>query len=157
MNTHGLAAHGLGRDIWTIDFPTLITFAKFFYIMQIMYFLHLPLLKIAMLLFFLRIFPEEKCKRVLWATMAVNILGGMAFLAGAVLQCVPVKYSWEKWEEPAYEGSCVNVNAMGWAHAAFNILLDIWMLVIPLTQIRRLRMHWKKKLGVIMMFGVGTL
>ncbi|KAH6689647.1 hypothetical protein F5X68DRAFT_274766 [Plectosphaerella plurivora] len=156
MNTHGLASNGLGRDIWTIDFATLITFAKFFYVMQIMYFLHLPLLKTAMLLFFLRIFPEENCKKVLWATLIVNSIGGAAFLGGAVLQCLPVKYAWERWEEPPYEGRCLNVNAMGWAHAVFNIVLDIWMLAVPLTQIRRLRMHWKKKVGVGMMFGVGT-
>jgi hypothetical protein len=31
------------------------------------------------------------------------------------------------------------------------------MLGIPLWQIRSLKLHWKKKIGVAMMFFVGTL
>ncbi|KAM0281224.1 hypothetical protein ACHAQH_003655 [Verticillium albo-atrum] len=153
----GLAANGLGRDIWTLPWSMLITFAKFFYVMQIMYFMHVPLLKTAMLFFFLQIFPDPLCQRLLRGTVAVNVVGGIAFLAVAVLQCLPVENNWERFEGSSSHGRCVNINAMGWANAVFNIILDIWMLVLPLTQVVKLSLHWKKKLGVALMFGVGTL
>lgn len=156
MNVHGLVDNGLGLDVWTLTRAQITRFALFFYVMQIMYFTHLPLLKTSMLLFFLRIFPDRVCRRVLWCTVAVNAAGGAAFLLVAVFQCRPVQYAWLQWRGSEYEGSCVGVNAMGWAHAGFNILLDLWMLGVPLTQVKRLHMHWKKKLGVALMFVVGT-
>lgn len=38
-----------------------------------------------------------------------------------------------------------------------SIALDLWILAIPLWQLRSLKMHWKKKVGVALMFCVGTL
>lgn len=156
MNTHGLVANGLGRDVWTLEWSMIMAFAKFFYVMQIMYMTHLPLLKTAMLLFFLRIFPDETCKKLLRATIAVNALSGAAFVGVTILQCWPLQYAWERWEGPAYQGRCVDVNIVGWVHAAWNILLDFWMIFLPLKQVWKLQMHWKKKTGVVIMFGVGT-
>jgi hypothetical protein len=44
-----------------------------------------------------------------------------------------------------------------WANAASSIVLDLWMLVLPLSQLRVLQLHWKKKVGVALMFSVGVL
>ncbi|SPJ89730.1 related to integral membrane protein [Fusarium torulosum] len=40
-------------------------------------------------------------------------------------------------------------------HAGLSLLLDIWMLVLPLTQLWGLGLKIRKKLGVIAMFSVG--
>jgi hypothetical protein len=46
---------------------------------------------------------------------------------------------------------------LGWANAATSIALDIWMIGLPMSQVLKLNLHWKKKVGVGMMFSVGTL
>jgi hypothetical protein len=51
----------------------------------------------------------------------------------------------------------LNSNAIGWANAAISIALDLWMIAIPMWQIRNLNLHWKKKVGVAVMLLVGTL
>jgi hypothetical protein len=51
----------------------------------------------------------------------------------------------------------LNVNSLGWTNAAISILLDAWMLGLPMSQLVALQLHWKKKIGVGMMFVVGTL
>jgi hypothetical protein len=56
-----------------------------------------------------------------------------------------------------HEGSCLNINAIAWANAIISILLDVWMLAIPLWQLKGLQLDWKKKLGVGMMFSVAAL
>jgi hypothetical protein len=57
-----------------------------------------------------------------------------------------------------HQGTClINNNALGFANAGISILLDIWMLCLPLTQLLKLSLHWKKKVGVAMMFSVGLL
>lgn len=158
LNTEGLVKSGLGRDIWTLDMAALVTFARWFYVMQVLYFGHLALIKVAMLLFFIRIFPQRGVKRILWATIALNVVGGILLVLMAIFQCTPVKYMWEQWgDDPGYDGRCLNRNALVWAHAGWNIALDLWMLAVPLTQVRKLHMHWKRKLGVAAMFIVGTL
>lgn len=40
--------------------------------------------------------------------------------------------------------------------AAVSVALDVWMLAIPLSQLPGLKLHWKKKVSVGLMFFVGT-
>lgn len=46
---------------------------------------------------------------------------------------------------------------MGISHGALNVALDIWMLILPLSQLLKLGVKFKKKVGVIAMFSVGIL
>ncbi|KAK7177895.1 CFEM domain-containing protein [Paraphaeosphaeria sporulosa] len=88
-------------------------------------------------------------------TALLKLLWGIAFVLAAILQCQPVHYFWEHWDG-LHEGHCVDINAFTTTHAAISIALDFWILEIPLWQLWGLKMHWKKKLGVGLMFCVGT-
>ncbi|KAJ4252368.1 hypothetical protein NW762_010966 [Fusarium torreyae] len=44
---------------------------------------------------------------------------------------------------------------MGISHGAINVALDIWMLILPITQLYKIGLKLKKKLGVIAMLSVG--
>ena len=152
----GTIAHGLGRDVWTLPFNEITTFVKFFFVMEVEYFVIVALLKLSLLFFYLNIFQFSSVRRVLWATIAFDILWGIAFVIVAFVQCTPLSFYWNNWDHD-HEGTCLNVNAIGWANAAISIALDLWMLAIPLSQLPALKLHWKKKIGVAMMFFVGTL
>lgn len=54
-------------------------------------------------------------------------------------------------------GRCINIYAMAWAHAIINIALDVWMLALPASQVWGLKMPLRRKLGVMVMFGLGIL
>ena len=54
-------------------------------------------------------------------------------------------------------GRCINIYAMAWAHAIINIALDLWMLALPASQVWGLKMPFRRKLGVMVMFGLGIL
>lgn len=69
---------------------------------------------------------------------------------------MPMSYFWTMWDQE-HQGRCVNINAIGWANAIISIILDVWMLALPLSQLKNLRLHWKQKIGVALMFFVGTL
>ncbi|OAA58475.1 Extracellular membrane protein, CFEM domain protein [Niveomyces insectorum RCEF 264] len=155
LNIYGLADHGLGRDIWTLPLDNVYKFLKFFYIIEIHYFVDITLLKLTLLLFYLRIFPSRGVRRLIWGTIAATCIFGVAFLFMGIFQCRPISYYWTRWDGE-HEGHCLNINALGWANAAISIALDFWMLAIPLWQLRKLRLHWKKKVSVFMMFCVGT-
>jgi hypothetical protein len=156
IHVHGITPAGLGRDIWTLRFAQIDEFFKYFYVCELVYFFEVALVKLAMLLFFLRIFPGPRVRRLLWITIAFTSLYGLSFALVGVFQCQPITFFWRMWDNE-HEGSCLNINAIAWANAIISILLDVWMLAIPLWQLKGLQLDWKKKLGVGMMFSVAAL
>jgi hypothetical protein len=97
--------------------------------------------------------PEVQ--RLLWGTVAFTLIWGIVYVIVAIFQCKPISYFWTHWDG-MHEGSCLNINAITSSNAAISIVLDLWSLGIPLWQLRRLQLHWKKKVGVGLMFAVGT-
>ncbi|KAH7152722.1 hypothetical protein EDB81DRAFT_789540 [Dactylonectria macrodidyma] len=154
MNIHGTAAHGEGRDIWTLTGDDITKFGFFFYILELLYFSQVSLLKMSLLFFYLRIFPGP-AQKFLWGTVAFNAAYGVCFVFLAAFQCTPVSYFWTNWDGE-HKGKCLNTNSIGWANSSISIALDLWMLAIPMWQLRSLKLHWKKKIGVAAMFVVGT-
>ncbi|KAK7935069.1 hypothetical protein PG985_000564 [Apiospora marii] len=155
INVHLLTRNGLGKDIWTLTPDQIEGFAKGFYAITICYFSEVFLLKLSILFFYLRIFPAKGMKRLLWATIVFDVLFGIAFVLVGIFQCTPISENWTAWKGTG-EGHCANQSAIAWANAAISITMDVWMLAIPMSQLRSLNLHWKKKVGVGLMFCVGT-
>jgi hypothetical protein len=156
INVKTLTPNGLGKDVWTLTPDKITAFAKFFYIDAIFYFFDVALLKLSILFFYIRIFPDNTIQRLLWGTVVFDILFGTAFVLGSIFQCTPIPYSWTYWRGEG-GGTCVDITSIAWANATISIAIDIWMLALPLSQLPKLNMNWRKKLSVAMMFSVGTL
>ncbi|KAJ6439333.1 putative PTH11-type G-protein coupled receptor protein [Purpureocillium lavendulum] len=157
FNAYPLVWNGVGRDSWTLTLDQVIGFVKYFYVMEIIYFAEVSLLKLALLFFYIRIFPTTMVRRLLWATIAVVSLFGVTFVFLATFQCTPVEYYWWQWAaDGVHHGTCIDIMGIGWSNAAISIALDAWMLGIPLWQLRTLNLDLRKKVGVAMMFCVGT-
>lgn len=113
-------------------------------------------IKLCVLFFYLRIFPGTIILRLIWATIGATMLSLVLFGVLALTQCQPISHYWQGWDG-LHEGHCLGINALAWAVAGVSIILDCWMLALPLSQLIYLQLHWLKKLGVVLMFGVGTL
>jgi glucan phosphoethanolaminetransferase (alkaline phosphatase superfamily) len=158
INSYGLIPNGMGRDIWTVKPEQITNFGRNFFFMAILYFTLQTVLKLAMIFFYLRIFPTRGVRRALWATVIVNCLFGVVYILIAIFQCKPISYFWTKWEHTSeHQGTCLDINSVTWSSASINIALDVWILSIPLSQLKKMNLDWKKKIGVGIMFGVGTL
>ncbi|KAF4443616.1 hypothetical protein F53441_11382 [Fusarium austroafricanum] len=147
---------GLGLDMWYIssDYDIQLTF-KYFLVIEVLYLIALVLVKAAILSFFLRIFPDHKFRIIVKCTMIFNILVGVAFFVVVFLQTTPLSLFWEGWEEK--KGDLIMSGITHWSlpHAGLNLLLDVWMLILPLTQLWELGLKLRRKAGVISMFSVG--
>jgi hypothetical protein len=97
MNVVGTAGHGEGKDIWTLSFDMITSFGYFFYILEVIYFAQVALLKLTLLFFYLRIFPG-KARKLLWATVIFDCIYGIAFVFLAAFQCHPVSFFWTGWD-----------------------------------------------------------
>ncbi|KAI0470389.1 hypothetical protein GGR56DRAFT_668240 [Xylariaceae sp. FL0804] len=155
LNISVLAGNGLGRDTWTLTPEQITRFAQGFYINTIMYFFCLFVGKLALLFFYLRIFPGITIRRLLWGTVAFDVLFGVAFIVTAVFQCWPISDNWNNWKGEGV-GHCADASVIAWANAVVSIALDVWMLALPISQLGKLNLRWKKKLMVGLMFCVGT-
>lgn len=152
----GTVHYGLGRDIWTLSPADITVFGIFLYAGGLAYLTAIMLLKLSLLCFYLRIFPTQSVRRILWGTIILNAVSGIVFCIVFALQCLPISYFWNQWDGE-HQGHCINGTAVGWSHAALSIVIDIWMLIVPLSQLKSLNLSWKKKAGVGIMFSVGTL
>lgn len=172
-----LALHplGVGKDAWTLPLENIAKAVRYGYVMGIIYFLQVALTKVVFLLFYLRIFPGRGMRRVVWGTITFCVLFGLGSAVAGVLQCTPVRWwfegwdyregtgipggdpTWEGWGERRRPGRCINRKDFHVAAAVISIVVDVWMLAIPLWCIRGLRMGVWKKMGVAGMFGIGML
>ncbi|KAK2616605.1 hypothetical protein QQS21_000428 [Conoideocrella luteorostrata] len=152
---HGMLKNGMGRDVWTVDFESLYSFGRHFYIVGPIYYSQVALLKLALLFFYLRIFSSVGVRQLLWGTVLLVSLYGIAFLVVGLLPCSPISYYWEKWDGE-HKGACIDINAAIRANSAISVALDICMLAIPLWQLDKLRLNKRKKAGVALMFCLGT-
>lgn len=156
ISVRGLVANGIGKDVWTLPPHELTSFVMFLYVMEVLYLAEIPLIKLVLCLFFLRLFPGTVIQRLIRATIILNIVYGIAACTAAIFQCTPVSFFWTQYVERS-SGHCVNVNAFGWTNATISLAIDIWMLAIPISQIRKLQLHWTKKVGAGIMFLLGSL
>ncbi|KAL3965154.1 hypothetical protein ACCO45_002158 [Purpureocillium lilacinum] len=157
INRYGLPPNGIGRDVWTLTDQQITNFGRFFYVMEVIYFTQVGLLKLALLFFYIRIFSStaESVRALLWATTVFTAGFGIAFIVAAVFQCDPISFFWTKWDGE-HQGRCMSINAIAWSNAAISIALDVWMLAIPISQLKQLRLSWRKKAGASIMFCTGA-
>ncbi|TLD23792.1 hypothetical protein PspLS_06961 [Pyricularia sp. CBS 133598] len=159
VTLNGTIPYGLGVDIWAVPVDHIYQFLKFHFIVTIIFFFQVGMLKLSLLFFLLRIFLDRTVKRLLWATIAtVAIFTTITTLAMA-LQCYPKPEAfWTAWDgSPEYQGQCkIQVTALSLSNASFSVIMDIWMLAIPFWQLRKLQLETKKKLSVAVMFAMGA-
>lgn len=127
-----------------------------FFAMELLYFSQIGAVKLSILFFYLRLFPGPNIRKWIWGTIIFNTIFTLLFILIGLFQCAPIRFYWKRWDNE-HKGKCMDINALGWANAGISIALDIWMLALPMTQLVNLNLHWKKKLSVAAMFGVGAL
>ncbi|KAL2851549.1 hypothetical protein BJY01DRAFT_208836 [Aspergillus pseudoustus] len=151
-----LGIAGLGKDIWTLEFDKITRILYLFYIQEIVYIFCISMTKICLLLFYLRIFPSKRMRTIIKISCGVTFCYGVAFIFALAFQCSPVSYNWNGWDGE-HRGTCVQKNTLVVTAAALNIVLDAWVIALPIPKVLRLQASITTKLQVIFMFSVGFL
>jgi hypothetical protein len=112
--------------------------------------------KVCFLLFYLRIFPSDRMRLVIKVSCLVTICYGLTFLFAFAFQCSPVSHNWNGWDGE-HQGACVQTNSLVVAAAAFNIVLDIWVISLPIPKVMTIQASLNTKLQVVFMFSIGFL
>lgn len=127
-----------------------------YYFSEILYLGSLTMIRISILCFYLRIFPQRTFRRIVYVVIAGNAAYGISFISVSIFQCIPVQGAWTRWDG-VLEAKCVNINAVVWTCAAINIALDFLVLILPMRDLARLAMPWDRKIYVLLVFCLGFL
>ncbi|KYK61292.1 hypothetical protein DCS_02434 [Drechmeria coniospora] len=155
----GLTWYGMGEDVWGLQPDDLPKFGLHFWIAELGYTILMTLIKTALCLFYLGIFISTIVRRILWVTVVIQVLWGITIAAVIVFQCTPISFYWEKFDliNRASGGCMSSANQLAWAFAGFSVAIDLWLLAIPLSQLGKMNLHWKKKIGAALMFLTGAI
>jgi len=145
--------NGLGRDIWTLNDNQITNVLYYYYLGEISYVVGLGISKIAILSFYLRVFPAKEFRMKIYAVMGLAIAYTIAFSFATVFQCIPVSTAWNQWDG-LHKGKCNNVHRQGWVAGAINIVLDTLVMILPMNN---LNMKLKQKLMVMSIVSVGII
>ncbi|KAJ5619103.1 hypothetical protein N7510_003087 [Penicillium lagena] len=150
-----LGENGLGKDIWTLPLWKIENVLFYYYLGELFYVTAQAMIKLSLLFFLLRVFPDSKFRIACWVIIGLTAAYGFTFFMVTLLQCYPIPYTWLQLDE-TQNGKCNNENIQGWLSAIINIILDLIILVLPLKRLYLLNMGLKKKILTMCMFGLGV-
>ena len=130
---------------------------QYLLVVEFTYVLSLCLIKLSILFFFLRIFPDPTFITIIRWTIGFTILTTTIILILACLQSAPTEPSQEGWDGYPDSGPQMDIQALILSHAGINVALDVWMFILPLTQLYNLGLKARKKIGIMLMFSIGIL
>ena len=87
------------------------------------------------------------------ASIVFSLLHGLAALLTAVLICRPMRAAWDN----HVGGNCGNQVSAYVGLEISGLLLDLWIMLMPMWLARKLKMPMRRKAGVISVLSIGGL
>ena len=112
--------------------------------------------KLSILLCYLRVFPSRQFRNSVFVLCGLLASFTLATTLASIFQCSPVSYAWDKGLNGEH-GRCFNASVYWYTTAAGNILSDILIVLLPTPIILGLHVPFKDKIGMFLVFGVGSL
>lgn len=111
------------------------------------------LVKLGILLFYLRIFTMKRDRVATFIMMGVAVCWILSALLGAFFQCRPFSFTWNQNQE----GNC-NARVSFWvAIGISHIVTDVLILLLPVHMVWKLQVPLNTKIGLYILFGLGSL
>lgn len=127
---------------------------QWIFISSIVYLISLLGYKFAILLLYLRLFGVDKNFRYSTWTVMFFVFGYLfSNLLTQIFGCAPVDKFWK----PKTPGHCLVLTKAVYAYGSMNFISDLFIFVLPLPMIWRLKLSRKEKLGVTLVFMSGAM
>ena len=76
-----------------------------------------------------------------------------AFVICIVVQCIPIHALWDL----KVEKKCLNITALTRAGELASILEDVFIMLIPISELKNLHTSLRRKFALAFMFAIGSL
>ncbi|KAI7776261.1 hypothetical protein LA080_005548 [Diaporthe eres] len=148
----GLGTGGYGRYMTELLVEEIESSLKGFFISQYFWATGTAAFRLAILLFYMDLFSTVRNFR--WpaiGTAVVVFLYWVACLFTTSLLCQPVQSNWDI----SVPGKCGNVVAIEVFSGAFNMVIDIWVVFLPLPTVWKLQLSSQRKWTLTAAFSLG--
>jgi hypothetical protein len=149
---------GVGRhEDWVKNNnPTqIVNWAKLVLIFEISYFAGAALPKLAILTFYIQVFNwRGRLRTMCYATMGLLVAIWLASTLTACLQCRPLAFWWDK---SIRGGTCFDVQTFYRCQAVTGPVLDGVLLMLPIRSIWGLQVPERKRIELLLVFGVASV
>lgn len=113
------------------------------------------LTKITLCIFYSRLSPLRGYQIAVWTTVFICAGAYTGIFFSLVFACKPIAASWDPLLFPI--GVCINRGAIYIATAVIGVVTDVILIAIPIPTIWRLQMPRKQKIGLTVIFGIGSM
>ncbi|KAI5803976.1 hypothetical protein DFH27DRAFT_462768, partial [Peziza echinospora] len=149
----------LGTGLHAVDMrPEWLTpVLKMVLVIQAVYYICIYLIKTSILLFYIRFARNANPAFHLSAKSTIHLLTlflGLCLLV-VFLQCRPLEKAWLP-AQYAAAGRCIDSTAFFYSTSIFNILTDVWILVLPLRLLWRIQRPRFEKVALLGVFAMGV-
>lgn len=148
--------------VHSVDIPPHDKSKQWFYnwLGQVFYGPILPLVKISILVFLLRLGGKQRTgvRASIYALIIFNISQMIAVLGVIIFQCDPLHLSWSTaFFAPERVGNCIHAGSFTLSSASLNIFTDLLVLVIPYRIFLVLKINKKMRNALIGVFMLGLM
>jgi hypothetical protein len=144
----------IDRNSPTFDYAPHATFLKVSFITAILYFSVVTAVKISILLMYRRIFSVDYFRL---ESLLVGIIVVVWWIVGTIatiISCLPID---RLWMGPSAGGYCFDFNIFWMAMGAVELVVDIFILLLPVNVILGLRMSKQQRVLLVGIFLLGGL
>ncbi|KAI1134209.1 hypothetical protein F5Y05DRAFT_422792 [Hypoxylon sp. FL0543] len=110
--------------------------------------------KLSILSLYTVLFPSKRFVYFCYGTITIAMAYFLSVLLEGFLLCTPVAYNWDK---TIPGGECHHQILAYLIAGSTNLIIDAWVVALPMPMLFGLRMSLLKKLGVASMFSLGIL
>ncbi|KAF7913690.1 uncharacterized protein EAF01_000096 [Botrytis porri] len=149
-------AFGLGAHIYNINSNYLDMLAKYIFASELLYVITMAITKVSIGVYFLRLANKRYQFWIIYSVMAIAVLVSMAYFIFVLLQCQPISYFWNMFDDGS--GSCLSTSTRAnvtYAHAAMSALTDWAYGILPITFVWKMKMNPRTKLSVVLILSLG--
>jgi len=136
---------GGGKHLWTLTFQDFTRLWQMTYAFVLIYATCVSLTKASILLFYRRLFGTN------WAwKLCMSLVVGywVAIVIAWFAGCRPASYFWEQFTNPEADGVCMNTSLFYFVNGICAMLIDVFILLVPIPTIYHLRMRRSQKVAV---------
>ncbi|KAL3417394.1 hypothetical protein PVAG01_11394 [Phlyctema vagabunda] len=146
---------GIGLHIGTLTDHEIFYGRRAAWISQIFYYFALVFIKCSIVALYSRLVSKHMHLIVLYTLGTLIMLHGLIISANQITahMCSPVSIIWG----PTFPAHCIDLLTFNYFNAAFHILTDILLGVLPIPVLRTLQLSRRKKLALATVFGAGLL
>ncbi|MCJ1476642.1 hypothetical protein MMC13_005310 [Lambiella insularis] len=124
------------------------------YIFEEFYSPAIATIKLSILLFYARIFPNKNFRKQLYAVGAVVIMWWISCQFTTIFECTPIDYFWTA--DSGVDGRCIAIQKYFLGQAIPSIITDLVILIIPLPPIWHLNLPTTQRIALSGVFLLGS-